>query len=213
MARNLFFNTCRESSDHGAFNSWSRMPYATTLRNGTLSAIPAYIVATRNFIVANYAADGGCLDNDDGSAWYQIHHNFCVYGGHKSDFDGHSKQSFGNLHVYPQVYGPRCFAILQAFPAPGFAEEYFNNTCILANAGENVVTVPRVGNLKPADFAQRILLANNTVYVPGGSAPGPQGFANYSAFVEAGFDAGTVLRADMPDGKTIAEWGAALVFE
>jgi hypothetical protein len=39
------------------------MPYATTLRDGkTLSAVPAYIVAERNFIVANYAADGGCLD-------------------------------------------------------------------------------------------------------------------------------------------------------
>jgi hypothetical protein len=62
LAKNLFFNTCRESSDHGAFNSWSRMPYATTLRDGkTLSAIPAFIVAERNFIVANYAADGGCL--------------------------------------------------------------------------------------------------------------------------------------------------------
>ena len=63
LARNLFFNTCRESSDHGAVNSWHRMPYATTLRDGkTLSAIPAYIVAERNFIVANYGADGGCLD-------------------------------------------------------------------------------------------------------------------------------------------------------
>jgi hypothetical protein len=40
------------------------MPYATTLRDGTtLSAVPAMIVAERNFIVANYAADGGCLDN------------------------------------------------------------------------------------------------------------------------------------------------------
>ena len=46
-----------------------------------------------NFIVANYAADGGCLDNDDGSSWYDIHHNFCLFGGHKSDFDGNSKIS------------------------------------------------------------------------------------------------------------------------
>ena len=38
---------------------------------------------SHNMIVANFAADGGCLDNDDGSAWYLIHDNFCVFGGHK----------------------------------------------------------------------------------------------------------------------------------
>ena len=27
MKNNLLFNTCRESSDHGAFNSWDRLPY------------------------------------------------------------------------------------------------------------------------------------------------------------------------------------------
>jgi hypothetical protein len=125
---------------------------------------------------------------------------------------GHSKISSNNLHVYPQVYGPRCFAILQAFPAPGFAEEYYNNTCVLANAGENVVTVPRVGNLQPADFARMIVLGNNSIFVPGGNAPGPQGFANYSDFVAAGYDVGTVLRGDMPDAQTIVGWGAELLF-
>lgn len=37
--------------------------------------------------VANYAADGGCLDNDDGSSYYNIHHNYCVYGGTPLTFD------------------------------------------------------------------------------------------------------------------------------
>jgi hypothetical protein len=87
-----------------------------------------------------------------------------------------------------------------------------NNTCVLANAGESVVTVPRVGNLHPADFSQMIKLGNNTVYVPGGSAPGPQGFANYSAFMAAGYDVGTVLRGDMPSAQTIVGWGAELLF-
>ena len=103
-------------------------------------------------------------------------------------------------------------AILQAFPAPGFAEEYYNNTCILASSGEPVASVPRVGNLKPDEFSQMVLLGNNTIYTPSGEAPGPQGFANYSAFIEAGFDLNTVLRADMPNAATIVEWGAALVF-
>ncbi len=56
----MLFNTCRESSDHGAVNSWDRMPYVTTVADGkTPSAIPAYNVFSTNFIVANYAADGG----------------------------------------------------------------------------------------------------------------------------------------------------------
>ena len=51
----------------GAFNSWDRLPYLTTVRDGvTPSTIPAMNNVHHNFIVANYAADGGCLDNDDG---------------------------------------------------------------------------------------------------------------------------------------------------
>ena len=41
--------------------------------------------------------------------------NFFVFGGHKSDFQGHNKLSFGNVNAYPGVYGPRC-VMLQALP-------------------------------------------------------------------------------------------------
>jgi hypothetical protein len=58
------------------------MPYVTLVGDGvTPSAIPAYNDVHHNMIVANYAADGGCLDNDDGSAWYKIHDNACIFGG------------------------------------------------------------------------------------------------------------------------------------
>merc|ERR1719424_1772094 len=106
MWNNLLFNTCRESSDHGAFNSWDRLPYLTDIRDGkTPSTIPAMNDFSQNFIVSNYAADGGCFDNDDGSSYYLLHDNFCNFGGHKSDFDGNQKHSYRNLYVYPSVYG------------------------------------------------------------------------------------------------------------
>jgi hypothetical protein len=57
----------RESSDHGAFNSWDRQPYLSDVggEDGmTTTAEPAYSRLHNNFIVANYAADGGCYDND-----------------------------------------------------------------------------------------------------------------------------------------------------
>ena len=42
LFHNLLFNTCRESGDHGAFNSWDRLPYVTDVRMGLPSTIPAY---------------------------------------------------------------------------------------------------------------------------------------------------------------------------
>ena len=70
--------------------------------------------------MTNYGADGGCMDNDDGSSWYNLYNNYCVYGGHKSDFDGHSKRSFNNIHVYPFVYEDVCFSIMNMpLEAPG----------------------------------------------------------------------------------------------
>ena len=66
-----------------------------------------------NLVVSNYGADGGCLDNDDGTSYYEIRENVCFYGGHKSDFDGHGKVSTRNLHVHPSVYGTKCVGELQ----------------------------------------------------------------------------------------------------
>ena len=136
IEHNLLFNTCRESSDHGAFNSWDRLPHVTDVRDGhTPSTIPAVNDVHNNFIVSNYAADGGCLDNDDGSSYYAIHHNFCVYGGHKCDFDGNNKISSFNVHAYPSVYGTTCVVVGdQSLPIKGYAEGYHDNKCVLPAA-------------------------------------------------------------------------------
>jgi hypothetical protein len=107
-----------------------------------------------NFIVANYAADGGCLDNDDGSSYYEIHHNFCVFGGHKSDFDGNRKVSSYNIHSYPSVYGTTCLAILaQNLPPQGFGEGYHHNKCILPKSGSPYL---KIGGLEGVRRASRL---------------------------------------------------------
>eukprot|EP00041_Stephanoeca_diplocostata_P018366 m.384336 g.384336 ORF g.384336 m.384336 type:complete len:180 (+) comp20990_c0_seq4:177-716(+) len=108
LGYNMLYNSCRESSDHGAFNSWDRQPYATKVLDGvTVSAQPAYSKLHHNWIVANYAANGGCYDNDDGSSWYLEEQNFCIYGGVKSNFEGHNKRATNNLHAFASVYGDR----------------------------------------------------------------------------------------------------------
>ena len=83
ISDSLLFNSCRESSDHGMytavcwaiwrywqsgtpgpFNSWDRQPYMTEINNGSASLMPAYNQIYRTFMVANYGANGGCIDND-----------------------------------------------------------------------------------------------------------------------------------------------------
>ena len=94
VIRNLIFNSCRESGDHGEnqffrlnylattntkliiingslsptgpINSWDRQPYLTKHRDGkTPSFNPIPREIIGNFIIANYGADQG-VDNDDG---------------------------------------------------------------------------------------------------------------------------------------------------
>ncbi len=41
------------------------------------------IIIIKLLYVPHTPMRAGCLDNDDGSSWYKITRNFCVYGGHK----------------------------------------------------------------------------------------------------------------------------------
>jgi len=221
LVNNLLYNTCRESSDHGAFNSWDRMPFVTMVRDGvTPSSIPADNNFHHSFVVSNYAADGGCLDNDDGSAWYHIHHNFCVYGGHKSDFDGHSKRSDNNLHVYSSVYGARCVGIgAQFLPVAGFQEVYLNNTCILGDAGDEVYGIPFQDAFPPhaslanaSEFQARFISGGNTIYIPNAATRGLGPFKTFQDFAESGYEVyPSTVSGDMPSADQIVAWGKALL--
>ena len=120
MVGNLIANCVRESGDHGPFNSWDRVPYITTVRNGTPSIVPAHREIARNFILATYASQEA-IDTDDGSAYYHTHHNFLAYGadGLKSDFGGHN-----NLHEN------NVYAWVGSCWGGGNDDQFVNNTCI-----------------------------------------------------------------------------------
>ena len=81
LTRFLSLMLLMRSKHKGAFNSefyvvalladlhahtltgWDRLPYITDIRDGqNPSTVPAMNDVGHNFIVANYAADGGCLD-------------------------------------------------------------------------------------------------------------------------------------------------------
>lgn len=132
VTKNLLFNTCRESGDHGPFNSWDRQPFLTDVLNGAEdrpSLIPAYNVISSNYIIANYGAGFG-VDNDDSSSYYKIHGNvFYLGGGVKCDYDGHEKAFYNNIMV-AQSGGAACHHTCAY--AEGHPDSCYNNTIVQA---------------------------------------------------------------------------------
>eukprot|EP00040_Diaphanoeca_grandis_P028572 m.165768 g.165768 ORF g.165768 m.165768 type:complete len:822 (+) comp31396_c0_seq1:19-2484(+) len=218
LGYNVLFNSCRESSDHGAFNSWDRQPYVTTVLDGkTPSAQPAYSKLHHNFIVANYAANGGCFDNDDGSSWYLEQSNFCVFGGMKSNFEGHNKRTTNSLHAFASVYGDTCLnGLVQV--SEYYADAYANNTCILSKANDSYLEASQqnanwsctVDKNKPID----LILGDNIVYAPGAEVVvhvcrEPMSGADW---LKLGLDVGTtILDASTLTSKQIIASGMSIL--
>ena len=191
------------------FNSWGRVPYLFPWQNGTANGIKPYFdELAYNFIVAGGGANGGSFDHDDGSSFYNDHENFEVYGGHKSDFDGHAKRSFRNIHAYSNVYGSKCVGIMNlphASPNNFFAEGYFENRCVLANAGDGYLDLGSPCSVD-STLANRMILGNNTVYAPNSSVSVSCGKTySFTEWAATGADPGTTV-ADLPSAATIIGW-------
>ena len=212
----------------------------TDVRDGhTPSTIPAVNDVHNNFIVSNYAADGGCLDNDDGSSYYAIHHNFCVYGGHKCDFDGNNKISSFNVHAYPSVYGTTCVVVgAQSLPVKGYAEGYHDNKCVLPAASapylklEGGLSGPEPNGMPtwPSSrqaiahgldgsaaslkaFNDGFIVGNNSVYTADGLATITCGKDKLMSdkFQAAGYDKSTTFSKQMPTNEVIIGWAKGLL--
>jgi hypothetical protein len=220
VARNLVFNTCRESQDHGPFNSWGRVPYTINFPNGSSSGgikpVPDEIAY--NFMVAGGGANSGALDHDDGSSFYDDHHNFQVYGGHKSNFDGHSKRSVSNIMAFPLVYLPQCMRIFPALPLPSpggfFAEAFVGNTCILTDASDAYLDLGPTNCTPGPGLAAQIVLANNSVYAPPNASASVRCGGEVLPFAEwlqTGSETGTTLVDSIPPTPQIMEWVRALL--
>lgn len=146
IQHNGLWNSCRESGDHGAINTWDRTPYLTTLRTGKPSLIPSYNNVSHNMIISNYNSFDG-IDNDDGSSYYDISFNvFYLNEGLKSDYHGHGKLYHDNINVGAGVC---CFqfgfisgrgassniAGPAEFYEAGQADQCYNNRCIQRPGG------------------------------------------------------------------------------
>ena len=131
VAENLLLNTCRESGDHGPFNSWDRQVYMTKVGTGSPSVEKAYDDITQNFIIANYDS-GFAIDNDDGSAYYKTHNNFFAYAktGMKNDFGGHNNHHYQNIYAYSSSGYGICAQL------KGHEDYFYDNTLVLEKDGD-----------------------------------------------------------------------------
>ncbi|XP_065181055.1 uncharacterized protein LOC135811743 [Sycon ciliatum] len=211
MEDNVLFNMCRESSDHGPFNSWDRQPFLTDVADPeNPSLYPAVNNIHHNFLIGNYGSSM-CLDNDDGSAYYHHSDNYLVYGGHKSNYGGHNKVSTNNYNLYPVVYSYSCFSIFQNTLNATYAEAYMNCTCVLRGvANENMYRFQPACDLTKPDTLS-FLTGDNTIYTPTANATVNACGKTLTAeqWLQLGLDKGTVLKTS-PDVDTIIGWGRKL---
>ena len=194
------------------YSSWDRVPYLGYV-NGEVSVYMNFYEISYNFFVAGGGANGGCVDSDDGSSRFHTHDNFWIYGGHKSDFDGHQKISYNNIMAFANVYGSRCLAI--GMPVKGvdsngvpFEEGYYNNTCILESAGLEYLSIGGCST-NPNQYA--VITHDNKIYAPNSSVVVTCGSTlNFTEWQATGLDPGTTVN-DIPDTATIIGWAANLL--
>ena len=79
---NLIFGHGRETSDHGAVNSWDRCPFQSKRGNPADKSgfMPAVRHINRNFIM-NGGIFFATLVHDDGATYFSDTNNLLVYGG------------------------------------------------------------------------------------------------------------------------------------
>ena len=155
-------------------------------------------------------------------------HNFCVFGGHKQNFDGHSKRGFANVYAYPSVYGAKCVdeetqgldtgtSGSGGLPPAGYAEAYFDNICVLDKGAPYLSVGGRLDDRK--GFEAGLKLSNNTVYSEGGdfgtivqiNGGDHKKRLSFGDFQKQGFDTSSRVSGDMPTPDTIVSWARPLL--
>ena len=147
--------TCalRRLADHGAINTWDRMPFLHT-EGGAPSLTPLPIVIRDNLISATYGASQG-VDNDDGSSFYRTHRNvFYAADGFKMDYGGHDSSFTSNLIIVAAYDGQRCVNNL------GTRDVYANNTCAVTGTRQPTDLIGDYPCSSPV--ARTVVVANNT---------------------------------------------------
>lgn len=164
-----------------------------------------------NTLINNYHSSWP-IDHDDGSCLYEDSYNFQVYGG-KKNLMGHSKIDHHEIYVYPdssasELDGSGCIKVYgntHIYSGPN--ETWIQNICVLYQN-----SVPYNIDNCNIDILNVPYLANNSIYVPSGSAAIFTCVVNRTLarltlqqWQSYGMDIGTVVETT-PDVQTIIEW-------
>ena len=197
ISHNLVFSACRESGDHGPFNSWDRQPFLTTVRTEKPSMIMAWRSIHHNFFIDNYSPQEN-VDNDDGSSYYHTHDNFLVYAtnGEKSDFGGHDNFQYNNIYAYvgeglglmPQV--------------PNHPNKFYSNKVVMT--GEKVGRFECHGT----NVSSKTELYDNRYFTPTGEVN--ECGEPLAQWQKEGNDKGSTV-AKLPEDKEIIQWAKTLL--
>jgi len=191
ISNNLVFSTCRESGDHGPFNSWDRQPFLTTVKDGTPSMLMAWREIHHNFFMDNYSPQEN-VDNDDGSAYYNTHDNFFVYGGQgmKNDFGGHDNHHTGNVYAYVTHAVSAQTTMLR-----GHEDYFYNNTVVMTSTEVGRMICEDPGGMKSG---------NNRFFTPTGNVT--ECSKTLSERQAVGYEIGSTV-STLPADEEIIEWG------
>jgi hypothetical protein len=149
-----------------------------------------------NFMLANYHSSMA-IDNDDGSAFYDTHHNVFVsassgssFGGNslKSDFGGHSNFHHHNV----DLFWSKGFGICTQLD--GFADGYYDNYLWLAKDGN-------YGSGQTCTGGGKTIVHGNTVWSPTGNIT--ECGKSLSEWQAEGNDLGTVAAAYPSDATVL----------
>ena len=189
VTENFLFNACRESGDHGPFNSWDRQVFVTKVRDGTPNPDKAYDYIESNFMIANYHSILA-IDNDDGSNYYKTHGNFFAYSGRgmKNNFGGHDNHHYNNIYAYVGT-GFRITTQLQ-----GHEDYFYNNTVVMTGTGD-------YGN-PTCSGAGKTVVHDNHIYNPTGKVT--ECGKSLSEWQAAGNDPGTTA-STLPNDDVLVE--------
>jgi hypothetical protein len=204
ISDNLMFNWVRETSDHGCFNSWDRVPFLTKdPATGKITTDVLPTVMERNFMISNYASTWP-IDHDDCSCYYHDTYNFLVYAGAKN-YLGMSKVSAHNVYVDVDLNGHKVCALDDSTWTKGGkdADIYANNTCITGSGVLYHDSKCDVEDLKGTvdNSYGNSFLTNNLSHV---GFPCGKKELSFSEFQAKGFEKGSTVSARPPAKDIIA---------
>lgn len=90
-------------NSHGPYNSWDRLPFLTTVKNGSKTIDSAYIHLTSNMF---FSGSPFAIDTDDGSDGLNATSNVIISTPLlKTDFAGHQKTFTKNVAIFGDCGG------------------------------------------------------------------------------------------------------------